>query len=87
MKNVWILFFGLSFCFFCFVMHASKEVGCLCKDGTVQYPDCGICGSDMGVMEKADTGIHCICENKLFTKEISCEETCKHNKGWSEKFN
>jgi hypothetical protein len=86
MKNIWVLLYSLSLCFLFSAIQASKEVGCLCKDGTVQHPDCGICGSDMGIMEKTDTGVRCMCEHQLFHKEASCDEACKNNKGWTEKF-
>ena len=47
-------------------------------------PECGLCGVELGTMEKTDTGVACICQNKLKGQEISSAVVfCKNNRGWS----
>ena len=66
---------------------ASNEVGCKCKDHTVQAPLCGICGSTKGRMEQTNTGAKCYCENtNILLKKASCREACKNHGGWSGNF-
>jgi hypothetical protein len=65
---------------------ASNEVKCICRDHTTQTPACGICGEELGIMEKTGTGTQCICNNELLNEEISCEETCSLHEGWSGEF-
>ncbi|MBA3751691.1 hypothetical protein H0X06_02750 [Candidatus Dependentiae bacterium] len=67
-------------------LYASKEVACKCNNKTVTTPDCGVCGSEGGKMEKTQTGVSCFCENELKFREISCEEACAQNNGWSGEF-
>lgn len=61
-------------------------VKCLCQDKTMQAPDCGICGSQLGTTEKTDVGVACICYNKLKSQEITCSEVCEHHGGWTGEF-
>ena len=76
----------ILFTLICFSASAADKVHCLCEDKTVQMPDCGICGSQLGSMEKTETGAACICYNKLKSKEVTCFEACKHNNGWTGEF-
>jgi hypothetical protein len=61
-------------------------VKCLCQDKTIQVPDCGICGSQLGTMEKTDVGAICFCYNKLKSQEITCSEVCEQHTGWTGEF-
>ena len=61
----------------------AEKIRCVCNDKTIQLPSCGICGVELGHMEKADKGVACICENGLKLEEIPCAEVCKLNGGWS----
>ncbi len=68
---------------------ASKEVGCKCNNGMTRTPDCGICGTLAGTMEKNASGVDCICSTKMHSfksHEISCEATCQRDGGWSGQF-
>lgn len=67
-------------------LYATNEVRCICNDRTIKTPQCGICGQQLGSMEKTQTGAECICANKLKTQEISCNTTCAKNNGWSGRF-
>jgi hypothetical protein len=69
-----------------FTIYSINEVHCMCNDHTAQAPDCGICGSQLGSMEKTDTGAYCICSNKLKNGHITCATTCQQHKGWSGNF-
>lgn len=66
-------------------LRASNEVGCVCKDKTVQTPDCGPCGSSFGSMEQTGSGVICRCSNGLKSHEVSCAEACQNHEGWSGK--
>ncbi len=67
---------------------AAQETGCICNDGSVQYPYCGICGTDAGTMERNEdgTGVICLCDGKLKAGEASCADACAKNNGWSGDF-
>ncbi|MBA2307063.1 hypothetical protein H0W26_02935 [Candidatus Dependentiae bacterium] len=69
-----------------FGVHASKEVACKCNNKTIQIPDCGMCGSESGKMEKTGTGVACFCENNLKFSENECDEVCSSHGGWSGDF-
>lgn len=86
MKIVQLIVYSLTLIFFIPSAFATNEVKCICNDRTVEIPKCGICGERLGSMEKTNTGAKCFCERNLYNQEISCEETCKDNKGWSGKF-
>ncbi len=61
----------------------AEKLYCVCNDRQAIMPDCGICGSRLGTMEKSKYGVACICENNLKASEISCAYVCKNNRGWS----
>ena len=61
----------------------AAKLRCVCNDKEVVMPECGICGVELGTMEKTDFGVACICQNKLKAQEISCAVVCKNNRGWS----
>ena len=43
------------------------RLSCVCNDGSIIMPKCGICGVRSGTMKKneSETGVECICQNKL----------------------
>ncbi|MBA3953990.1 hypothetical protein H0X48_01550 [Candidatus Dependentiae bacterium] len=67
-------------------LYATNEVRCVCNDHTVKTPECGICGQQLGSMERTQDGAACICANKLKNQEITCNTTCAKNNGWSGRF-
>lgn len=64
----------------------AQEVGCICEDGSIQTPYCGICGFDAGTMEKTADGAACICDNGLKSQEVTCSQACALHKGWTGDF-
>ncbi len=65
----------------------ASKLRCVCNDSSIIMPECGICGVELGTMKKneSETGVECICINKLKLKEIPCAEVCKLHRGWSGK--
>lgn len=61
----------------------AAKIRCVCNDKEVIMPECGICGVELGTMEKTEGGVACICQNRLKAQEISCAAVCKNNRGWS----
>lgn len=61
----------------------AKRLKCVCNDNTAIEPDCGICGSTAGTMERTKDGVACICQNRLKLKDVSCPEVCRLSGGWS----
>ena len=72
-----------------FSAHAAKEVRCVCKNGVIQSPYCGICGSDAGSQEKIPEGARCLCDtgdNKLRAGKATCADACASYGGWTGDF-
>lgn len=70
-------------------LHGAQEVGCICKDGSIQSPDCGICGTDAGRQEQTADGATCYCVtgiSSLKSGEASCADACALNSGWTGDF-
>lgn len=71
------------------VAYAAQEVGCICKDGSTQTPDCGACGTDLGTQEQTADGAICYCElggKQLKAGKASCADACASNGGWTGNF-
>jgi hypothetical protein len=71
------------------LVDAAQEVGCICKDGSTQSPDCGACGTDLGTQEQTADGANCFCElggKQLKAGKASCADACALNGGWTGNF-
>lgn len=63
----------------------ATRLQCVCNDKSAIVPPCGICGVELGTMEKTKHGVACICVNGLKNNEIACKDVCNNNRGWSGK--